>query len=98
MIIMPQNGRWIADWNKITRVIVLAGKKEGASINAVFEDRSSNPCGTYRTERQCEIALGYLYNAIAEGETKFEFPQATDLPDSTNHYGAGSGGNRHGGS
>ena len=32
MIIMPQNGRWIADWNKITRVIVLAGKKEGASI------------------------------------------------------------------
>lgn len=98
MVIMPQSGLWIADWNKITRIIALDGKKEGAIINAVFDDRSSNPCGTYRTKRQCEIAIGYLYNAIADGKTSFEFPQASDLPDAVNHYGASSGGNRHGGS
>ena len=67
-------------------------------INAVFDDRSSNPCGKYKTKRQCEIAIGYLYNAIAEGETSFEFPQASDLPDAVNHYGASSGGKRRGGS
>lgn len=98
MVIMPQNGTWIADWSKITRIITIDGKKEGAIVNAVFNDRSSNPCGTYRTRRQCEIAIGYLYNAVAEGAACFEFPQASDLPDSSNHYGAGSGGNRHGGS
>ena len=98
MVIMPQNGTWIADWDKITRIITIDGKKEGAIVNAVFNDRSSNPCGTYRTRRQCEIAIGYLYNAVAEGAACFEFPQASDLPDSSNHYGAGSGGNRHGGS
>ena len=99
MVIMPQSGLWIADWNKITRISALDGKKEGAIINAVFDDRSSNPCGEYKTKRQCEIAIGYLYNAIAEGETSFEFPQASELPDAVNHYGASSGGkNRHGGS
>ena len=39
-----------------------------------------------------------MANAVAEGAACFEFPQASDLPDSSNHYGAGSGGNRHGGS
>ena len=53
MVIMPQNGTWIADWSKITRIITIDGKKEGAIVNAVFSDRSSNPCGTYRTRRQC---------------------------------------------
>ena len=98
MVIMPQSGVWIADWSKIARIITLNGKKEGARVNAVFDDGSSNPCGTYRTRRQCEIAIGYLYNAVAEGAACFEFPQASDLPDASNHYGAGSGGNRHGGS
>ena len=98
MIIMPQSGAWIADWSKIARIITLNSKKESAMVNAVFDDGSSNPCGTYKTRRQCEIAIGYLFNAIAEGETHFEFPQSADLPDSSNHYGASSGCNRHGGS
>lgn len=47
MVIMPQSGLWIADWNKITRIITLDGKKEGAIINAVFDDRS-NYCAPIR--------------------------------------------------
>ena len=36
MVIMPQSGLWIADWNKITRIITLDGKKEGAIIYTNF--------------------------------------------------------------
>ena len=28
MVIMPQSGLWIADWNKITRIITLIHKRE----------------------------------------------------------------------
>ena len=96
MVLIPQSGRWIAEWAKINKVVV-SNNTKGSAVLAVFENGDSLVCGTYFSENQCINALGQLADAIGDHRCIYEFPQAYELPDKKSHYGTG-GGRRHGGS
>ena len=97
MVIMAQSGKWMADWSKIKKCYISSGKVQGVAVMAGFSDGDQMVCGTYATNEQGKTVIGYLYNAIKDGDMFFEFPQPEELPTSKAYFGTG-GGKRHGGS
>jgi len=99
MVIMSQTGKTIVRWERIDKAFVSSNPK-GHAIIVGFGNADNVLMGTYHSAEQCQRVLGYLFEALKESESSFEFPQPEELPDCKAHYGSTvkTKANRRGGS
>lgn len=102
MVIMAQSGKWVAEWEKISKMVVSSSQK-GYAVLAIMPgdtEKTTMVSGTYANENQAILALGKFYTALNDGDKSFQFPQPEDMPVLNQSYSgrASTRRNSHGGS